>query len=94
MASVQPILHLKKSKQGLYPIVIRITHKRNSIYFYTGQYVALKDWDKTKKTVKKSFSNSTRLNNFIASKILSINNLIFELQNDDNELNLTKLKKL
>ena len=28
MASVQPILHLKKSKQGLYPIVIRITHNR------------------------------------------------------------------
>ena len=94
MASVQPILHLKKSKQGLYPIVIRITHKRNSIYFYTGQYIALKDWDKTKKIVKKSFPNSTRLNNFIASKILSINNLIFEIQNNDDELNLAKLKKL
>jgi integrase len=95
MASVQPILHLKKSKQGLYPIVIRITHNRKSIYMYSGQYVDKKYWDKSKKIVKKSYSNSVRLNNFIASKILLINNLIFEHQNNGkNELNLDKIKKI
>ncbi|HIP49695.1 MAG TPA: recombinase [Lutibacter sp.] len=95
MASVQPILHLKKSKQGKYPIVIRITHNRKSIYIYSGQYLDKKYWDKSKKIVKKSYSNSVRLNNFIASKILMINNLIFEQQNNGkNELNLDKIKKL
>ncbi|MCF6306464.1 MAG: site-specific integrase [Flavobacteriaceae bacterium] len=95
MASVQPILHLKKSKQGLYPIVIRVTHNRKSIYIYSGQYVDEKYWDKSKKIVKKSYSNSVRLNNFIASKILLINNLIFEHQNNGvNELNLSKIKKI
>ena len=75
--------------------MIRITHNRKSIYIYSGQYVDKKYWDKSKKIVKKSYSNSVRLNNFIASKILLINNLIFEQQNNGkNELNLDKVKKL
>lgn len=80
MSTINTVLRKKANKQGLYPIAIRITKNRKSSFIYTGQYVALKDWDASKQRVKKSHANSTRLNNFINTKLIEANNSLLEIE--------------
>jgi len=47
MASIRAILWKKKKSAKQHPIVIRITKNRRPAYFFTGQYIASKFWDKT-----------------------------------------------
>ena len=62
-SSIKLILRKKPNKQGLLPLVIRITKNRKSTYLYTGHYIDSEFWDETNRKVKKSHPNSLRLNN-------------------------------
>lgn len=93
MATIHAILRKKSNKQGLYPIAIRVTQNRKSIFPHTGQYIEEKHWDAQKEKVKKSHPNSTRLNNMIASKLAHINAVVLEvIAKKGDEFHVSEIK--
>lgn len=80
-SSIKLILRNKPNKEGLYPLVIRITKDRKSTYVYTGHYIEQKYWDKENRKVKKS--NSIRLNFLLAKKLSEYSATILDLQSND-----------
>lgn len=92
MSSVTAILRKKSNKQGLYPVAIRITKNRKSSYIYTGHYIALNEWDETKRLVKKNHPNSKRLNNFLLSKIAEASDTLIEAESGAKNLGVSHIK--
>ncbi len=94
MASNAKIVVRKKvNKEGLYPLAIRITKNRKSTYHYIGHYIDLKDWDENKSRVKKSNTNSVRLNNLLATKLLEANKALVDLQSDKKDYSANQIKE-
>jgi site-specific recombinase XerD len=61
----------KEKKDGSYPLIYRISHKRNTIAISTGFSLKESDWDEKRKTVKASYKGldtPARLNNLLQSK--------------------------
>lgn len=93
MASNAKIVVRKKvNKEGLYPLAIRITKNRKSTYHYIGHYIDLNDWDEHKSRVKKSNSNSVRLNNLLATKLLEVNKALVDLQSENKDYSANQIK--
>ena len=94
MASNAKIVVRKKvNKEGLYPLAIRITKNRKSTYHYIGHYIDLKDWDENKLRVKKSNTNSVRLNNLLATKLLEVNKALVDLQSEKKDYSANQIKE-
>lgn len=94
MASIRIILwkHDKK-KDGTFPIALRITQNRKTRYIFTGKYLFEKDWDVSASKVKKSHPNSTRLNNFLITKLAKANRTLLDLEADDKVISSKNVKK-
>lgn len=94
MASVKIILwkHDKK-KDGTLPLALRITQNRKTRYIFTGKYIYEKDWDSKANKVKKSHSNSIRLNNFLSKKQTEANKTILNLEESDNLTSSKQVKQ-
>lgn len=90
--SINIILRKKANSAGKFPLMIRITKDRKTSYISTGYYMDLKDWDPNKKKVKKSYPNSTRLNNFLLKKLSEVNEKIIEIQSSESDFTLNKIK--
>ena len=80
MATVKIVLRKKKNKDGTYPLAIRITKDRKTSFIHLGKSLFERDWDATPQKVKKSHPNSTRLNNFLLTKLAEANNSSLELE--------------
>lgn len=80
MANVKVILRKEVKKDGTSPLAIRITKDRKSSYLYLEYSIKEKDWDKENQRVKKSHPNSTRLNNYLITKLAEANNASLELE--------------
>ena len=80
MALLKVILRKEVKKDGTSPLAIRITKDRKTSYIYLEYSIAEKDWDKANQRVKKSHPNSTRLNNFILTKLAEATNSSLELE--------------
>ncbi len=93
MSSVQAILRKKSNKSGFYPIAIRVTKNRKSIYLYTGQYINEKLWDETNHRVKKSHLNSARINNLILKKLSEANDSLLETEVSEIAQSVVAVKK-
>jgi integrase/recombinase XerD len=93
MSSVKVILRQKQSKDGLFPLAIRITKDRKATYIYLGQSVAESQWDETIQRVKKSHPNSARLNNFILKKLAEANDTLLELQTQKEDVSSRAVKQ-
>lgn len=93
MASIKLLLwkHDKK-KNETFPIAIRITKDRKTRYIFTGKYIKEKDWDPKNSKVKKSYPNSTYLNNFLISKLAEANKTILELEAEDKVVSSKNIK--
>jgi len=95
MASIHAVLRKKKNKQGLFPIAIRVTKDRKSIFIHTGQYLDEKYWDIHKERVKKNHANSVRLNNVIASELAQVNSVVLDMiAKHTNDFHVTDIKPL
>jgi integrase/recombinase XerD len=92
-SSIKLILRKKPNKEGLFPLVIRITKNRKSTYLYTGHYIDFKFWDETNRKIKKSHPNSVRLNNLIAKKLAEASETIINLQTNNKELSSKQIKR-
>ncbi|MCV9385306.1 site-specific integrase [Reichenbachiella ulvae] len=94
MASVKIVLRKeKKKKDGTYPLAIRIIKDRKPKYVHTDQSIELKHWDASERRVKKSHPNSSRLNNFLLSKLKEANDIALEMESDDSSTSSKGIKK-
>lgn len=91
-SSIKLLLRKKPNKQGLYPLVIRITKDRKSNYVYTGHYIEAKYWNATSCKVKKSHPNSNRLNNFLDKKLAQLSATLLDLQSHDKDVSSKQIK--
>ena len=80
MATVKVVLRKKKNKDGTYPIAIRITKDRKTSFIHLGYSIPETDWDDAAKQVKKSHSNSVRMNNYILKRYSEANDQSLELE--------------
>lgn len=80
MANVKIILRKETKQDGTSPLAIRITKDRKSSYIYLEYSIKEKDWDKAAQRVKKSHPNSTRLNNFLITKLAEATDNSLELE--------------
>jgi integrase/recombinase XerD len=93
MSSVKIILRQKQSKDGLFPLAVRITKDRKTTYIYLGQSLAESQWDEAAQRVKKSHPNSARLNNFILKKLAEANDTLLELQTQKEDVSSRAVKQ-
>lgn len=93
MATVKIVLRKKKNKDGTYPLAIRITKDRKTSFIHLGKNLAEKDWDERGHKVKKSHPNSTRLNNFLLTKLAEANNSSLELETSKPTVSAVTVKR-
>ncbi|MEL6254688.1 MAG: site-specific integrase [Bacteroidota bacterium] len=74
----------RKKKDGTYPLIMRLTHKRKTTSISLGYAIPLSDWDSKRKQVKK--------NSHVSSSIYRINNLIQKKKSDAMGV-ITKLEE-
>lgn len=86
MANVKIVLRKETKKDGTSPLAIRITKDRKSSYVYLNYSIKEQDWDGKNQKVKKSHPNSTRLNNFIATKVAEAINKSLEIETERKEV--------
>lgn len=94
MASIKILLRSKPNKEGLYPIVLRITKDRKSKIITLGMECLLKDWDEKEGQFKRSSPNFLVRNRVILTlkqKALSIVDS-FALDEVDFTLNQFEVK--
>lgn len=82
-ATVKLILDERRSKKdGTYPIVLRITHKKLSRYIFTEYSVTEDDWNASEQSVlpgTKQYKNTTRVNNYLHQTLLDASDIITRL---------------
>lgn len=82
-ATVKLILDERRSKKdGTYPIVLRITHKKLSRYIFTEYSVTKDDWNASEQSVlpgTKQYKNTTRVNNHLHQTLLDASDIITRL---------------
>lgn len=93
MASIKTILRINKIKpDGTAPIIFRITSNRKVTEHFSGQYIKPEEWDEKNSLVKKSHSNSVRLNHLIEKKRSEISDILLEAQSDKKALSKKQIK--
>lgn len=81
MATVDFYIWKRPSKDGKFPISVRITIDRKPSYIMTGQKLdSLEQWDAKTQRVKKTHPNSVRLNNFLLNELAKANDKALELE--------------
>lgn len=89
---------VRQKKDGSFPLVIRITYNRKTIYLPLGYNLKEKDFDSKNQRVKSSSkitSNITRLNNIIQEKLGKVYDTVSRLEQDGKveSLSMTSLKE-
>jgi integrase/recombinase XerD len=81
MATTKIILRTKKAKSnGEVPIYLRIIKDRKAKFISLGVSILPKHWNEKDNVVRKSHSNSTQLNNFLAQKMADAQSVALELE--------------
>jgi len=92
-SSIKITLRKKANKEGLFPLVIRVTKDRKTTFVYTGYYIEEKHWDDKNKRVKKSHPTSTRLNNLLIKKLSEASKTVIDLQSSNQDFSSKEIKK-
>jgi site-specific recombinase XerD len=78
------ILNDKRQKaDNIYPVVVRVTFNRNNTTLSTGIRVKSDLWDETHSSVKPSHPNAQAYNKTIADYFSKVQNIAFQLVNDN-----------
>lgn len=94
MVTVKTVLKKNKNQAGKFPLVIRITKDRKSLFISTGQYLDEKHWDDRNRTVKKSHPTSGRLNNYLKKQESEIYDLALTLIQANPHVTALQIKQL
>lgn len=84
----------RQRRDGTYPVILRLTHKRKTTSIKTGIYIKENDWDAKESVVKKSatgVANVKRLNNEIQKKKAKALDNILKLEDKANQMPLSIL---
>jgi len=90
MATIKILLRNKKTVEGLYPIVLRITKNRIIKLISLGMNCEQKDWDSSNQLLKKSHANYIQRNRVI----LNIKTKALKIIDDFNLIDFQFLKAL
>lgn len=98
MISVKLQLYKHKTlKDGSYPILIQVLKDRKRKTFSTGYSATLEQWNPKQNLASSKHPNQQLLNKLLKRKMLEIQDLILELENDRNNFSLddisNKIKK-
>ena len=94
MATVKIVLRKNyRKKDGTFPIALRLTQYRKSKFLFTGEYILEKDWDETKGLAKKSYLNSSRLNNMLLKKVSEAHDIALEMEASEEKQSVSTLAK-
>ncbi|MGB3150436.1 MAG: phage integrase SAM-like domain-containing protein, partial [Maribacter sp.] len=99
MLTTKVLLNKVRQKQdGTFPLAIRITYNRKTIYLPLGYNLAEKDFDAKNQRIRSSSkiaSNITRLNNGIQEKLKKIYDTVTRLEEEGKieSLSMSSLKK-
>src|SRR6185436_16209815 len=84
MVTVKIIFRTDKTNRSLeHPLYLRITKNRRSKYVSLGIFLKPEFWDKKERRVKKSYPNSQRMNNYIASKVSEAEGIALQMETQD-----------
>ena len=92
MATVKIVLRQKPNSKGEYPLALRITKDRKSTFKHTDIFLPLKDWDPIKEVVRKSHSNSVRLNNLLHKKLSEAKDIVIDHESKQKPYSLSTIK--
>lgn len=94
MASIKLILRTsQEDKAGQSPLYIRVIKDRKTKFITTGVKLKTTEWDDAKQKVKKSHSNSARMNAFLAQKIADAQGLVADHERKRKNVSAKKLKE-
>jgi len=92
MASIKIILYIhKKLKNGMHPIVMKITHKRITKRIYIKQYAKKEEWDFITSRPNRKHPNYKRLTNFIEKKQSEANNILLRFEDENEDYTIDEL---
>jgi integrase len=92
MFHVKIVIRQKKNKDGLMPLAIRITKDRKTSFIHIANILE-KDWDAEKQRVRKSHTNSARLNNLILVKLSEANDKALEMETQTSVVSSRAVKQ-
>lgn len=93
MSSIKVVLRKKQSKDGTFPLAIRVTKDRKVTYLYLGHSLTPDQWDAAAQRVRKAHPNSQRLNNFLLKKMAEANDKLLELQTQKETVSSKAVKQ-
>ncbi|MEO6684523.1 MAG: site-specific integrase [Dyadobacter sp.] len=93
MATVTIILRKRPDKVGKHNLYLRIIKDRKISQTSIGHSISLEDWDDAKQVVKKSYKNSTWLNNLIASKVSEARKKLMEMETNNTDTSAKAIKR-
>lgn len=93
MVHIKIIQDKRRPKQdGTFPLFIRVTEKRKSMYLYTGYSLLPAQWDKEASKVLNSHPNASRLNSSITKRYFEVQKAVIKLE-DDERFSFNHLKE-
>lgn len=93
MISFKNVLRNKKLSYGKYPIYLRISKDRKSIFFRTPYTAEAKEWDSKKGIFKQNATNYLNKNRVLLKLIDQATNVVTELQQKKSSYTLTDVER-
>lgn len=93
MATLKVVLKKDRNADGSYPLKLRITKNRKTVFVPLGYNLFLEDWDEEHSKVRKSHPNSTRLNNLILKRLAEGTDNAIELETKDKKVSSRTVKQ-
>ena len=93
MSSAKIVMRKNKSKDGSYPMTIRIIKDRRTSYIYLGHNLKSNQWDPIERLVKKSHPNSGRLNNLFTKRLTEANDKLLDMEGQRTDTSSTAIRR-
>ncbi len=92
MVTLKATLKKSPDKAGHYPLVIRITKDRKSVFITTNQRIDAKHWDNTNHRVRKSHPTSQRLNNYLNRQVAEVHDYALSVLQTNPHITALQIK--
>jgi len=94
MISIKTVLRKKKLSTGKYPVYLRITKDRESIFFRTPYTALEREWDKKQGKFNKNATDYLRKNRLLIKFIDRAMNIVTDLEQDKSDYTLSDVESL
>ena len=84
----------KMTNEGLVPLYLRVIKNRKARFISLGIKIYPQQWDKSNMRVKNRHPNSTRLNSYLAHKLVEANDIMLDNETKNKYVSSAKLKAM